>query len=246
MCGSLIINSFNNSTYPVYPLLSFWASLFFILWFSLIILCRLVFIVPIGQKSMFADFTHHQRNLYFWRFLFGMVMSMYPNQVHNWLNYTHALSIFRFWHIFVQWEGRNSMFYPVILRVIGRPGMILTWFLTFSHVKFDFTIFQLTESASQQILTCHVHSLDTSRQPAVTRVLGTKCYQRGAIRIKKSAFVQLLACQWIGEEPPWIIGDSGFIGSLVKDNLLQTYCCSWYGSQTWDMNSKHVCQLNVQ
>ena len=36
------------------------------------------------------------------------------------------------------------------------------------------------------------------------------------------------------------------VSSLVKGNLLQTYCCSWYGSQTWDMNSKHVCQLNIQ
>ena len=36
------------------------------------------------------------------------------------------------------------------------------------------------------------------------------------------------------------------MSSLVKGNLLQTYCCSWHGSQTWDMNSKHVCQLNVQ
>ena len=36
------------------------------------------------------------------------------------------------------------------------------------------------------------------------------------------------------------------VSSLVKGNLLQTYCCSWYESQTWDMNSKHVCQLNVQ
>ena len=67
MCGSLIINSVNKS---MYPLLSSWASLLFILWFSLIILCKLVFIVPMGQKSMVADFTHHQRNLYFWRFLF--------------------------------------------------------------------------------------------------------------------------------------------------------------------------------
>ena len=36
------------------------------------------------------------------------------------------------------------------------------------------------------------------------------------------------------------------VSSLVQGNLLQTYCCSWYGSQTWDKNSKYVCWLNIQ
>ena len=36
------------------------------------------------------------------------------------------------------------------------------------------------------------------------------------------------------------------ISSLVRGSLLQTYCCSWYGSQTWDINSKYVRQLSVE
>ena len=30
------------------------------------------------------------------------------------------------------------------------------------------------------------------------------------------------------------------IPSLVRGSLLQTYCCSWYGSLTWDINSKNM------
>ena len=36
------------------------------------------------------------------------------------------------------------------------------------------------------------------------------------------------------------------VSSLVKDNLLLTYCCYWYGCQTWDKNSKYACWLNIQ
>ena len=37
-----------------------------------------------------------------------------------------------------------------------------------------------------------------------------------------------------------------FVSSGVKDHLLQTYCCSFYGYQTWDLYGKHVNQLNVE
>ena len=30
------------------------------------------------------------------------------------------------------------------------------------------------------------------------------------------------------------------ISSLVRGSLLQKYCCFWHGSQTWDINIKHV------
>ena len=36
------------------------------------------------------------------------------------------------------------------------------------------------------------------------------------------------------------------ISSLLRCSLLQTHCCSWYGSQMWDINSKHVRQLSVE
>ena len=104
LCGSLIIYSFNKSTYP---LLSSWACLIFIVWFSLIMLYKLFFIVPMGQKSMVADFTNHQRNLYFDDSCFGMMMSMYPDEVHIWLDYTHAFLIFIFWHTFCSVRGQE-------------------------------------------------------------------------------------------------------------------------------------------
>ena len=37
-----------------------------------------------------------------------------------------------------------------------------------------------------------------------------------------------------------------FGSSGVKGHLLQTYCCSFYGCQTWDLYEKHVNQLNVE
>ena len=37
-----------------------------------------------------------------------------------------------------------------------------------------------------------------------------------------------------------------FVSSGVKGHLLQTYCCSFYGCQTWDLYGKHVNQLNVE
>lgn len=36
------------------------------------------------------------------------------------------------------------------------------------------------------------------------------------------------------------------VSSLVKANLLQTYCCSWYGCQTWDIESKHVAKMGTE
>ena len=36
------------------------------------------------------------------------------------------------------------------------------------------------------------------------------------------------------------------ISSLVWGSLLQMYCCSWYGSQTWDISSEYVRQLSVE
>ena len=32
----------------------------------------------------------------------------------------------------------------------------------------------------------------------------------------------------------------------IKGVLLQPYCCSWYGCQTWDLDSKHVRQINIE
>ena len=37
-----------------------------------------------------------------------------------------------------------------------------------------------------------------------------------------------------------------FVSSGVKSHLLQTYCCSFYECQTWDLYGKHVNQLNVE
>ena len=37
-----------------------------------------------------------------------------------------------------------------------------------------------------------------------------------------------------------------FVSSGVKGHILQTYCCSFYGCQTWDLYGKHVSQLNVE
>ena len=37
-----------------------------------------------------------------------------------------------------------------------------------------------------------------------------------------------------------------FVSSGVKSHLLQTYCCSFYGCQTWDLYGKHVNQLNAE
>ena len=37
-----------------------------------------------------------------------------------------------------------------------------------------------------------------------------------------------------------------FVSSGVKGHLLQTYCCSFYGCQTWDLYGKHINQLNVE
>ena len=36
-----------------------------------------------------------------------------------------------------------------------------------------------------------------------------------------------------------------FVSSGVKGHQLQTYCCSFYGCQTWDLYGKHVNQLNA-
>ena len=37
------------------------------------------------------------------------------------------------------------------------------------------------------------------------------------------------------------------VSGNVKGQLLQTYCCSWYGCQTWDLASKHAeCQMNTE
>jgi len=36
------------------------------------------------------------------------------------------------------------------------------------------------------------------------------------------------------------------VSSLVRGSLLQTYCCSWYGSQSWEIVSKNTHRLNVQ
>ena len=37
-----------------------------------------------------------------------------------------------------------------------------------------------------------------------------------------------------------------FVSSGVKGHLLQTYWCSFYGCQTWDLYGKHVNQLDVE
>ena len=37
-----------------------------------------------------------------------------------------------------------------------------------------------------------------------------------------------------------------FVSSGVKGHLLQTYCFSFYGCQTWDLYGKHVNQVNVE
>ena len=36
------------------------------------------------------------------------------------------------------------------------------------------------------------------------------------------------------------------ISSNVRGRLLQTYCCSWYGCQTWDLDSKQARQMNTE
>ena len=36
------------------------------------------------------------------------------------------------------------------------------------------------------------------------------------------------------------------VSGNVKGQLLQTYCCSWYGCQTWDLASKSACQMNTE
>ena len=36
------------------------------------------------------------------------------------------------------------------------------------------------------------------------------------------------------------------VSDNVKGQLLQTYCCSWYGCQTWDLASKSACQMNTE
>ena len=37
-----------------------------------------------------------------------------------------------------------------------------------------------------------------------------------------------------------------FVSSVVKGHLLQTYCCAWYGSQTWDLVGNGVNKMNVE
>ena len=36
------------------------------------------------------------------------------------------------------------------------------------------------------------------------------------------------------------------VSGNVKGQLMQTYCCSWYGCQTWDLASKSACQMNTE
>ena len=36
------------------------------------------------------------------------------------------------------------------------------------------------------------------------------------------------------------------VQSLIRGKLLQTFCCSWYGSQNWDASDKYVSQLNTE
>ena len=38
----------------------------------------------------------------------------------------------------------------------------------------------------------------------------------------------------------------GTVHSIFRGKLLQTYCCAWYGCQTWDLVSKPVRHMNVQ
>ena len=38
----------------------------------------------------------------------------------------------------------------------------------------------------------------------------------------------------------------GSVSSLIRGRLLQTYCCSWYGCQTWDAIGKGVEKVNIE
>ena len=38
----------------------------------------------------------------------------------------------------------------------------------------------------------------------------------------------------------------GSVSSNIKSRLLQTYCCSWYGCQTWDLVSKPAHQMSTE
>ena len=36
------------------------------------------------------------------------------------------------------------------------------------------------------------------------------------------------------------------VPSNVRANLLQTYCCAWYGAQIWDLDSRSAQEINVE
>ena len=36
------------------------------------------------------------------------------------------------------------------------------------------------------------------------------------------------------------------VSGVIRGRLLQTYCCSWYGCQTWDLTGKSAMQLNTE
>ena len=57
------------------------------------------------------------------------------------------------------------------------------------------------------------------------------------IKFKKGVFisqVNKLKCKFCTVE------------STLRGRLLQTYCCSWYGCQTWDLSSRSIGCMNIE